>query len=116
MISDNGTEPASNAILGWSQDCSVAWQHIQPGNRTQNAFAESFLGRPRDELPNETPVRSPDHARRLSDAWRADLDTAWPHSRLGWLPPNEHARRLREALEPGPDRAPDDQRIPVSAG
>ena len=116
VVSDNGTEFTSNAVLEWADARGVAWQHIQPGKPSQNAFAESFLGRLRDELLNETLFRSVHHARRLLDAWRADYNAARPHSRLGWLTPNEHARRLSGALEPGPDQAPDDHRIPVPAG
>ena len=41
------------AILKWSQDTSVDWHYIQPGKPQQNAFAESFNGRLRDELLNE---------------------------------------------------------------
>ena len=54
IVSDNGTELTSAAILRWSQDCSVEWHYIAPGKPTQNAFIESFNGRLRDELLNET--------------------------------------------------------------
>ena len=48
-VSDNGTELTSNAILTWSQDSKVGWHYIAPGKPQQNAFAESFIGRLRDE-------------------------------------------------------------------
>jgi putative transposase len=47
------------------------------------------------------------HARQTLEDWRADYNAERPHSRLGWLPPNEHARRLRGGLEPG-GREPSD--------
>ena len=115
-ISDTGTEFTSNAILGRLEDRRVAWQCVQPGKPSQNASAESFLGRLRDELLDETLFRSIPQARWLLDAWRADRNAARPHSRLARLAPNEHARRLSGKLEPGPDRAPDDNRIPAPAG
>ena len=31
VISDNGTELTSNAILKWADETQVAWQYIQPG-------------------------------------------------------------------------------------
>jgi transposase InsO family protein len=38
------------AILRWSQERRVEWHYIAPGKPQQNAFAESFIGRLRDEL------------------------------------------------------------------
>ena len=48
-VSDNGTELTSTAILTWCQDSKVDWHYIAPGKPQQNAFAESFIGRLRDE-------------------------------------------------------------------
>ena len=44
VVSDNGTELTSMAILRWSQDHGVAWHYIAPGKPQQNAFAESLSG------------------------------------------------------------------------
>ena len=63
IVSDNGTELTSNAILRWADDSRVAWHYIAPGKPVQNAFVESFNGRLRDELLNETLFRSLAHAR-----------------------------------------------------
>ena len=49
MVSDNGTELTGTAILRWSQKRAVDWHYIAPGKPQQNAFAESFIGRLRDE-------------------------------------------------------------------
>ena len=54
IISDNGTEFTSNAVVGWCQRARINWQYIQPGKPVQNAFAESHIGRLRDEFLNET--------------------------------------------------------------
>lgn len=54
MVSDNGTELTSDAIRTWADQSRVAWHYIAPGKPTQNAFIESFNGRLRDELLNET--------------------------------------------------------------
>jgi putative transposase len=97
IVSDNGTELTSNAILQWSDDHAVAWHYIAPGKPMQNAFAESFIGRLRDELLNEMLFRSLPHTRALLEAWRADYNTNRPHSRLGWLSPAIYAADRRSA-------------------
>ena len=53
IVSDNGTEFTSMAILRGFQDTGVDWHYIAPGKPTQNAFIESFNGRLRDECLNE---------------------------------------------------------------
>ncbi|TCS19044.1 integrase-like protein [Acidomonas methanolica] len=45
IVSDNGTEMTSNAILAWQQKRSVLWHYIAPGKPQQNGFVESFNGR-----------------------------------------------------------------------
>jgi putative transposase len=54
IVSDNGTELTSNAILSWTDETGVGWHYIAPGKPQQNGFIESFNGRLRDELLNET--------------------------------------------------------------
>ncbi len=50
IVSDNGTEFTSRAILKWAGDNNVDWHYIDPGKPQQNAFIESFNGSLRDEL------------------------------------------------------------------
>ena len=97
IVSDNGTELTSNAILRWADDHKVTWHYIAPGKLVQNAFAESFIGRLRDELLNETLFRSLPHARAVLEAWRADYNDDRPHSRLGWMSPSIYAAERRSA-------------------
>ena len=54
VVSDNGTELTSHAILRWVRGNGVEWHYIAPGKPTQNAFVESFNGRLRDECLNDT--------------------------------------------------------------
>ena len=75
----------------------VAWHYIAPGKPVQNAFAESFIGRLRDELLNETLFRSLPHARAILEAWRADYNNERPHSQLGWMSPATYAAAWRSA-------------------
>ena len=53
IVSDNGTELTSNAILAWQEEHGVEWHYIAPGKPMQNGFVESFNGRLRDECLNE---------------------------------------------------------------
>ena len=48
---------------------------------------ESFNGRLRDELLNETLFSSLDQACRLLVDWQKDYNTVRPHSSIGNLPP-----------------------------
>ena len=48
IVSDNGSELTSRAMLDWQNRTGVAWHYIAPGKPTQNAFIESFNGRLRD--------------------------------------------------------------------
>ena len=79
IISDNGTELTSSAILAWSDRQKVAWHYIAPGKPFQNAFIESFNGRLRDELVNKTLFRSLSHTRLALDRWRWDYSRASEH-------------------------------------
>ena len=92
IVSDNGTELTSMAILGWSQQTLVDWHYIAPGKPTQNAFIESFNGRLRDELLNETLFTSLAHAREALAIWRDDYNTVRPHSAIGNVPPAVYAK------------------------
>ncbi len=103
IVSDNGTEFTSNAILRWADDRKVGWHYIAPGKPVQNAFIESFNGRLRDELLNETLFRSLAQVRAALDAWRHDYNTARPHSGLGWMTPKNYAAARRSAALRSPD-------------
>lgn len=92
IVSDNGTEFTSVAILKWSQERHIDWHYIAPGKPTQNAFIESFNGRLRDELLNETLFTSPQHAREMLLPWALDYNTVRPHSGIGNIPPADYAK------------------------
>ena len=92
IVSDNGTEFTSVAILSWSQETRIEWHYIAPGKPTQNAFIESFNGRLRDELLNETLFISLDHVREALTEWKDDYNTVRPHSAIGNRPPTVYAK------------------------
>ena len=94
IVSDNGTEFTSNAVLAWCEAEDVAWHYIAPGKPMQNAFCESFNGRMRDELLNETLFLGLRHARAKLATRAVDYNTARPHSGLGYLTPAAQAALL----------------------
>ena len=93
IVSDNGTELTSHAILCWQEERGVEWHYIAPGKPVQNAFVESLNGRFRDECLNEHVFRGLPMARRIIQAWRLDYNADRPHTSLGGLTPNEFAAR-----------------------
>ncbi|TPG56541.1 IS3 family transposase [Sphingomonas glacialis] len=103
IVSDNGTELTSNAVLAWSGDVGVDWHYIAPGKPTQNGFIESFNGRMRDELLNETLFFTVRQARTILARWVEDYNTERPHSSLGYATPAAFAAELekqRSGLNP----------------
>ena len=99
IVSDNDTELTSNAILSWADENGVGWHYIAPGKPQPNGVIESFNGKLRDELLNETLFRSLPHARAVLEAWRRDYNESRPHSKLGWMTPGAYARSI--SGEPG---------------
>ena len=94
IVSDNGTEFTSNAMLAWAQENRITWHFIAPGKPMQNGFCESFNGRMRDELLNESLFFGLDHARTKIADWADDYNEQRPHSALGYLTPAAYAANL----------------------
>jgi putative transposase len=87
VVSDNGTEFTSNAILNWADEAKVDWHYIAPGKPQQNGFTrrpaavclqtargESFNGKLRDEKLNDTLFSSLHQARVELAKWRNDYN------------------------------------------
>ncbi|WP_456680096.1 IS3 family transposase [Bradyrhizobium sp. USDA 3311] len=94
IVSDHGTEFTCNAMLAWCKDAAIDWHFIAPGKPMQNGFVESFNGRMRDELLNETLFFELDDARAKIANWVADYNLQRPHSSLKYLTPAAYAAHL----------------------
>lgn len=94
VVSDNGTEFTSTAVLHWCQDTGIDWHYIAPGKPTQNALVESFNGSFRDECLNETLFSTLAEARTKIKAWKDDYNQNRPHSSLSNLTPREFAANM----------------------
>ena len=106
IVSDNGSELTSRAILEWQNQTGIAWHYIAPGKPQQNGFVESFNGKLRDERLNEEVFDSLAHARQVLARWRHDYNHHRPHSSLGGLTPASHASRSSYPRAPLPARSP----------
>ena len=106
IVYDNGPEFRREAVDQWADARGVALQIIDPGKPIQNAFAESFSGRLRDECLNESWFLSFPDARRTIEAWRIDYNIARPDSGLADRTPEEFAQELRK-LAPSLHQIPD---------
>lgn len=100
----------SSAVLKFTQEHKVDWRYIAPGKPTQNAFAESFQGRIRDECLNEHLFFSMNHARAVIGGWVHDYNTTRPHSSLGYLTPAAFAATLRVQFSTRDSSTPLDER------
>jgi Integrase core domain len=65
-----------------------------------DGFIESFNGRLRDELLNETLFRSLPHARAALEAWWHDYNAERTHSKLGWDDPSGLCQRSQRRGHP----------------
>jgi putative transposase len=88
---DNGPEFTGKALDEWAYRKGVKLNFIRPGKPIENAFAESFIGRLRDECLNENWFISIRHARDVIETWRMDYNKARPHTSLAGLTPMEYA-------------------------
>ena len=99
IVSDNGTEFTSNAVLKWSHETGVLWKYIQPGKPMQNGYIESFNGKLRDECLNESWFFSLKEAQGIIERWRLDYNQARPHTSLKGLSPLQFLNCLKENKE-----------------
>ena len=95
---DNGPEFTGRALDEWAYRHSVKLNFIRPGKPIENAYAESFNGRLRDECLNENWFISLNHAREVIENWRIDYNEGRPHTSLGGLTPKEYAENAGEIL------------------
>ena len=83
-------------MLAWCGEAGIVWHYIAPGRPMQNGYVESFNGRMRDELLNETLFLGLDHARCAIADWIEDYNAERPHSSLGYATPAAYAAELEK--------------------
>lgn len=95
---DNGPEFAGKVLDEWAYRHGIKLNFIRPGKPIENAYAESFIGRLRDECLNENWFISLNHARKVIESWRIDYNEDRPHTSLGGLTPREYIENNGEIL------------------
>jgi putative transposase len=95
---DNGPEFAGKALDEWAYRHGVKLNFIRPGKPIENAYAESFISRLRDECLNENWFISLNHAREVIEYWRIDYNEGRPHTSLGGLTPREYVENTGKFL------------------
>jgi putative transposase len=90
---DNGPEFAGRALDEWAYRKGVKLNFIRPGKPIENAYAESFIGRLRDECLNENWFINLKQARDIIETWRIDYNEVRPHSSLNDRTPMEYAEK-----------------------
>ena len=88
---DNGPEFACAAVRAWVGGAGVSALYIAPGSPWENAYAESYHARLRDELLDREEFGSLTEARVLLEDWREQYNQERPHSALGYKTPAEFA-------------------------
>ena len=99
IVSDNGTELTSKAILKWAADNNIQWHYITPGKPSENGFTESLNGKIRDECLNEHLFRNLNHARIILEEWRQDYNHVRPHSSLNYMTPMEFLNKSNGMMD-----------------
>jgi putative transposase len=94
IVTDNGPEFTSRAMLAWADENNIRLHFIAPGKPTQNAFVESFNGKFRDECLNENWFKNLQDAQEKIETWRHDYNTTRPHRSLRQMTPLEYRKKV----------------------
>jgi len=94
--SDNGPEFIAEAIKRFLNQAGVTTLYIEPGAPWQNAYAESFNSRFRDEVLNCESFADLAEAAAVSAWWQDHYNHRRPHSSLNYQPPARCAASLGE--------------------
>ena len=93
---DNGPEMSSREFMDWAYSNKIAIEYIQPGKPIQNAFAESFNSRFRDECLNEELFHDLADAKKKIEKWRRYYNEERPHSSIGMKTPRDFEKEFND--------------------
>ena len=93
--SDNGTEFIAGKIQRWLRVNQIKTLYIEPGSPWQNGYIESFHSRFRDECLNREWLLNLRETRVVIEDWRQHYNTERPHSRLGYLSPENYIKHQK---------------------
>lgn len=95
-VSNNGNELTSKAVLAWCRQSGVESYYIAPSKPMQNGYVETFNGRIRDQLLDDTRFISPAHVRVEIAARVEDNNRERTYSSLAYATPAAFAAQLNK--------------------
>ena len=87
--SDNGPEFVTTKVQRWLSDNQIKAIYIDPGSPWPNGYIESFHSRFRDECLSGKMLMNLREVRVVIAYWRQHYNRERPHSRLGYLSPED---------------------------
>ena len=103
---DNGPEFISKELDLWAYANQVTLDFSRPGKPTDNAFAEAFNARFRQECLNQHWFLTLADARQKIEDWRFEYNHFRPHSALGQKTPREYVKHIEESVHEATDSGP----------
>ena len=99
LRSDNGSEFIARIVQDWFREHGIKTIYIAPGSPWQNGWIESFHARLRDECLNRELLLNLREARVVIEDFRLDYNEDRPHSKLGYLSPNQWIQKQSSSLD-----------------
>jgi putative transposase len=93
LRSDNGSEFIARIVQDWFREHGIKTIYITPASPWENGWIESFHARLRDECLNRELLLNLREARVVIEDFRLDYNENRPHSRLGYLSPNQWIKK-----------------------
>lgn len=98
ILTENGSEFKSNAMIEWSYDHKVKHIFINPRKPMQNGTVESLNGKLRTECLNQHWFKHLSEAQKIIESWRHEYNEEGPRMSLGYMTPNEYAKELAKVV------------------
>jgi putative transposase len=93
IVSDNGTEYTSNAILAWADEHRRGLALHRAGQAPAERLQRELQRPPARRTAERDAVPVPAARPCRAGTWRRDYNETRPHSKLGWLTPQAYAER-----------------------
>ena len=87
IVSDNGTEFTSKAILKWANDNKVEWHYIDPGKPQQNAYVERYNRTVRHEWLDLYIFETIEEVQQIATEWLWTCNNERPNIGIGGVTP-----------------------------